>query len=273
MGYHPETLAFSFPPYPRGSKRRFGEPRTKRRTFSEWLYDQSNWLGFDVWHIDPENRRSGQRTDDSCGWFDRTPGPYAEAVDEFLRDTTDMHDVKLTLARRKHMPMPFYEGISELRDNVDRAEGYPRLSQADTLALVLNIALRLERMRWWKIRYPAPWWKKPFIRERNVSRLAFDLALNATDNLSSIELPGQMVHLIAGALHRQYRPWWKHPRWHVHHWQIHINLFRSLSRMLFERCATCGKTLGWAYCPVNLGDGKHHHHECANVGISSGASA
>jgi hypothetical protein len=259
MGYHPETLAFSFPPYPRGGTSLIGHP--KRWSLGRAIYTLKPWIGFDIWHIDPERKREGQRRDDSCGWFDRTPGPYQQAVDEFLRDTTNMHDVKLALDRRKHMPMPFYEGISKPRTETDRAEGYPRLSQADTLALVLMIATQLERTRWWRNRYPAVWWRKPFIRERNVMPLAVTLALNPIDNLSSIEEPESMVRLIAGALHREFRPRWKHPRWHVHHWQVNVDLFRNVRRM-FQRCATCRKRLGFGVSPGNPGDGSEHHMEC-----------
>ncbi len=263
MGYHPETLAFSFPPYPRGGMSLSRHP--KPWSLGRWFYSLGPWIGFDVWHIDPESRRKGQRTDDSCGWFDRTPGPYQAAVDEFLKDTASLHDVGLTLARRKHMPMPFYEGLSEPRTETDRAVGYPRLSQADTLALALMIATQLERTRWWRKRYPAAWWRRPFIRERDVMPLAVSLALNPTDNLSSTEEPEAMVRLIAGALHREIRPWWKHPRWHVCHWKINVNLFHNLRRM-FQRCPGCGKRLGFGYCPTNYGSLGDFHGDCSPAG-------
>lgn len=267
MGYHPETLAFSFPPYPRGGTlvRQPDGTFREKRSFANRLYRLRPWIGFDIWHIDPEHSREGQRTDDSCGWFDRTPGPYQKAVDDLLKDVTDMHDIKLTLARRKHVPMPFYEGISSPRSDADVAPGYPRLSQADTLAVVLNVATRLERLRWWEGHHPASWLRRLFMRERNVLPISISLSLNATDNLSSVEDPGALVRLVAGALHREFRPWWKHPRWHVHHWQIKVDLFRNLKRMV-QPCATCGKRLGFGYCPSNPGDGSHHHAECLGLG-------
>lgn len=259
MGYHPETLAFSFPPYPRGGASLRNHP--KPWSMGRALYALKPWIGFDVWHIDPEKPAQGQRTDDSCGWFDRRPREYAEAVNELLRDTAAMHDIRLTLDRRKTVPMPFYEGISEPHTDPDTVQGYPRLTQADTLALVLMVARQLERTRWWRKRYPASWWKRPFIRERNVNEVAFDLALNPVDNLSSSDDAACLVRLIAGALHRHFKPWWKHPRWHVHHWQVNVDLARNLRRM-FQPCATCGKRLGFGVSPGDPGDGTHHHMKC-----------
>lgn len=199
MGYHPETLITSI-----------------------------RWLGVDIWHVDPERPTEGQRTDDSCKWFDRTPGEYATALREFINDTSDMHDVRLTLNRRKHAPMAFYDGISKPNTDADRAPGYPRLSQADTLAVVLMIARTMERSRWWRARRAAPMMLRPLVRIRNVSDVATDLALSSVDNLSSVETPESLARLIAAALNRHFKPWWRHPRWHLHHWKINVALLQRL---------------------------------------------
>jgi hypothetical protein len=47
------------------------------------------------------------------------------------------------------------------------------------------------------------------------------------------------------------RPWWKHPRWHIHHWKIQVPFLLDLKRFLFSRCAHCGKRLPWGYSPVS----------------------
>lgn len=264
MGYHPETLAFSFPPYPRNGTSRLtrknGTREERRWSFSALLYELKPWIGFDIWHIDPERFSEDQRTDDSCGWFDRRPGPYAEAVKEMLGDAATMHDIRLSLGRRVHVPSPYYPGISD-PDHIN--SGYPRLPLGESLALTLMIATQLERARWWKKCYPAPWWQKPFIRERNVMRVAVSLALEPTDNLSSVQTPESMVRLIAGALHRQLKPRWKHPRWHVHHWRVNFDLVRNTRRM-FERCTGCGNRLGFGHCPVDSGGKLYHSSGCRN---------
>jgi hypothetical protein len=76
------------------------------------------------------------------------------------------------------------------------------------------------------------------------------------------------------------RPWWRHPRWHVHHWKIQVHPLQMLNRWLFSRCATCGKGFGWGYAPVASGwhpEGPRwfrseegvRHHECAHVQVAA----
>lgn len=255
MGYDPQTLAFSFPPYPRGGAALKGG-HSKPRSFGRWLYSLSPWIGVDVWHIDPEKPGTGNRTDDSCGWFDRTAGEYTDAAAYLLADQSFMHDVRLILARREPMPYPFYEGISE------RHMTGLRLPAGEALALTLLVAGQLERRRWWNGANGnggahASFWRRIFDHQRNITAEASDLALNPIDNLSRVEKPEEAVRLIAAALNRRFRPWWKHPRWHVHHWRVNFHLLQNLRRMV-EPCATCRKPLGFGYCPVADSRGSHH---------------
>ena len=256
MGYHPETLAFSFPPYARN-----------RKGFGRWLYALKPWIGFDIWHHDAENRTDGQRTDDSCGWFDRRPGEYADAEKYMLADQCAMHDINLILARKVETLAPFYEGISA------RHYSYPRLPAADCLAVCLLVARELEHLRWWSGAGGsggacASWLRRKFTSKRNVDQIAFDLALNPTDNLSTADDPARLIRLVAGALHRKFKPWWKHPRWHVHHWQVNFDIARNLKRMV-QPCGTCGKRLGFGYCPTRSGDGALHHGNCVGIYAAS----
>lgn len=246
MGHHPETLVLAFSHY------------------ESWLHPLRNWIGFDIWHIDPERRSEGQRSDDSCGWFDRRPREYADAVAYLLADKSTMHEVRLALAARRPVEGA-YEHI------------YPRLTMSETLAVTLLVARELETRRWWNGQSGnggahASVWLRMFTRRRRVETVAFDLALNPIDNLSSIDSPEALVRLIAASLHRRFKPWWKHPRWHVHHWKINFALARNLKRMV-QPCATCGKGLGFGYCPHDRGDGQLHHLDCVGVGCGSNACA
>ena len=243
MGYHPETLAFSFPPYPRGGGVHLNSDRGSW-SFGRALYALKPWIGFDIWHIDPEIPGTGNRQDDSCGWFDRTPGEYRDAVADFMRDKGEVQAVQNALDRAVHQPA----GYSE--------RGWVRMTPADCLAACLMVAMRLEHLRRWRLKNKG----KLFVRDRyaKAMRLATALALNETDNLQSSENVSGFVRSIAAALNRKFRPWWKHPRWHVHHWKVNFDLPRNLHRMV-QPCATCGKRLGFGYSPVSDGRGLHHH--------------
>lgn len=249
--YDPATLAFSFPPYSSAG-------------FGRWLYGLSPWIGVDVWHIDPERASKGQRTDDSCGWFDRRPGPYADAVAYLLKDKETMHEVSRAVRTRDPVTGPY-------------GHTYPRMPLGETLAIVTLVADELELRRWWNGQSGnrgahASWWLRTFTRKRDVALEARGLALHPLDNLSACDEPEELVRLIAGALHRRFRPWWKHPRWHVHHWQVNLTLARNLKRM-FQRCATCGKPLGFGVSPHDLGDGRLHHGACVGCGEASAVSS
>lgn len=250
MGYHPETLVFSFPPY----------PRSRKAGKAGGLYALKPWIGFDVWHHDAQRPNSGQRTDDSCGWFDRRPREYADAVAYVLNDRETMFEIQRAINQRD--PVTGVYGHT-----------YPRMSAADTLAVCLMLARELEQRRWWngqngKEGVALSGFRKLVIQKRNVDGIAYDLALSPLDNLQSIEEPAALVRLMAGAMARRFKPWWAHPRWHIHHWQINFDLPRNLRRM-FQPCATCRKSLGFNYCPTQDGSGRLHHGECLGHGVAS----
>jgi hypothetical protein len=261
--YDPSTLAFSFPPYPAGGVSFRGKP--KPWSFGRFLYGLAPWIGVDIWHVDPEKPGTGNRTDDSCGWFDRSPGPYADAVRYILADKATMFEVGRAL--RTRTPVNHPGGLDD-----SRGYTYSRMPLAETMAVCVMVARELELRRWWNGQNGdggahAKWMRRAFTRVRDVTDQAHALALNPIDNLSTAEEPETLVKLIAANLHRHYRPWWKHPRWHVHHWKVNFHIARNLIRM-FEPCATCGKALGFGYCPV-LSGGAHHHTECLGISVAN----
>lgn len=46
------------------------------------------------------------------------------------------------------------------------------------------------------------------------------------------------------------RPWWKHPKWHVWHWEFQCHPLQTFKRWAFSRCCKCGKRFHWGYSPV-----------------------
>ena len=41
------------------------------------------------------------------------------------------------------------------------------------------------------------------------------------------------------------RPWWRHPKWHIHHWRLQIYLVQHFKRWCWSRCDHCGKPFSW----------------------------
>lgn len=46
------------------------------------------------------------------------------------------------------------------------------------------------------------------------------------------------------------RPWYRRPRWHVHHWRFQVHPWGTFRRWLLSRCAGCGRRFAWGYCPI-----------------------
>lgn len=60
------------------------------------------------------------------------------------------------------------------------------------------------------------------------------------------------------------RPWYKHPRWHIHHWRIQFHPFLNLKRRYWTKCVICGKR-GFKTAPISDWSGKRKwHQECDN---------
>jgi hypothetical protein len=60
------------------------------------------------------------------------------------------------------------------------------------------------------------------------------------------------------------RPWWKHPKWHIHHWRVQVHVIQALKRWLFARCSKCGGRFKWREGAVgNWGGGEIWHIRCS----------
>lgn len=67
----------------------------------------------------------------------------------------------------------------------------------------------------------------------------------------------RLFSMIARQILRSRRPWYRHPRWHVHHWRVSVVPLNAMKRRLFTRCAGCGGRFPWGYAPVTRGFHPH----------------
>jgi hypothetical protein len=95
----------------------------------------------------------------------------------------------------------------------------------------------------------------------------YQLATNPIDNFqnyknNTLEEFETFVRLIYKAYCAYKRPWYKHPRWHIHHWRIQFHPLQQLKRRYWDKCAICGKR-GFKGSAHSDWDGKRlWHSEC-----------
>lgn len=203
-----------------------------------------------IWHVDPET----DGTDDSCGWFQ----PHLTEQD--LTQVEKM--VKWDLE------FPFYTSQRTVDMAVDDPK-YPNLHRQLVGDCLGYVAEAWQRVAWYKGRRhltAAEWWT------------VVNLGTNPYDNLRDFladpdERPEERARRFLFCVMRQYlrhhRPWWRHPRWHIHHWQFQVHFMQALKRWLFSRCADCGERFTWGYAPISGSNwsksGTHYyHHDCYN---------
>lgn len=201
-----------------------------------------------IWHVDPETDGS----DDSCGWHYKLT-----QKDIAWCEKTAVREHKITFG---------YEDLA--------------LGHASSLEIVWAV--------WCLVRHGLLKKHKGYIYaplpHREMQEI-MALVANPADNISriaqqaktSVESFQRLLMCVARNQSRYFRPWYRHPRWHIHHWRIQIHFNQDLKRWLFSRCKGCGKRFTWGYAPVSTqwhGDGPQwfkgertvYHHGCAPCG-------
>lgn len=226
--HDPMTVAFEIK-YPWRSNPTPFSPKGNRHSF------------ITVWHKDPE--RDG--TDDSCGWFMRSRHGNKETLRKIQSDF-------------KYHCYAEYGGWFDL-------DGNPKFS---------CIAITLGMFRVAAYHHFGGDWNKAehFVCKHLVDLIFF--AENPVDSLyhSITNYYGKepkeyrverWASCVYGWILRAEQPWYRHPRWHIHHWRLQVHPWQTLRRWLFERCTICGKGYPWGYCPLGNWSGTATwHHEC-----------
>lgn len=183
-----------------------------------------------VWHVDPETDGS----DDSCGW-------------SFPNLTKQQRGIIDHLAFCEAQT-PWFQ-----RDPVKRIT-----SPADAESLMRGAI----QMVAGALRVKLTW--------TQICRMASRMTHNSADNFQGAlcHLPGWHTNFpnddpderrrhaaaffgsVACVVLRANRPWWRHPRWHVHHWKIQVPAILHFKRWAFSRCSKCGGRFRWGEAPV-----------------------
>lgn len=209
-----------------------------------------------IWHVDPE--RDG--SDDSCGWFKRARHGDKKVLEKIAKRFEEEWDRTWTYDPEEHGG----DEEEEKRGKITYDCGYftptgmPRYSVS---GIVLNLMFVVAQEHFNSNGLTNFKKAKSFMRRNLLDILIF--AENTTDSLfdaltlkfGNDDRRDERIRAISevcyGYILRTERKWWKHPRWHFHHWKIQIHFVQTLKRWLFSRCCKCGKRFSWAYSPCS----------------------
>ncbi len=180
----------------------------------------------DIWHVDPEK----DGTDDSCGWFMRVRHGDPEVLNRIKND--------------------FEFGYKYW---FDEDTGAPLMS---IQAIVLGM---FSQAAWVTFKYKSKKFDK-FMRDNLFQILKFaenpvDSMRNSITQKYGPEPKERRLEKFAATVYpwilRADRPWWKHPRFHFHHWKINCPPILIFKRWLFSRCCKCGGRFRYGESPVS----------------------
>ena len=172
-----------------------------------------------IWHIDPCKDGS----DDSCGRFMRARHGDAKMLESIRKDFTFDWDAD-------------YGGWFN-------KDGTPRLSP-------IGITLNMFRQAHWRMCGYKRRKHDRFMNKHLCEFLLFaennvDSAFNGITGRYGFDVREKRIvshaNMIYAYILRLERPWYKHPKFHVKHWQIQCHPLNILKRWLFSRCSGCGK--------------------------------
>lgn len=229
--HDPNTVAFEIRrPWP--MKRR-GEGRQRR---DKKLHSRRFWFdGYlppivTIWHLDPEVGGD----EDSCGWF----GPSL-TKDQLARLRAIAQDEARQPWFQKHKG----EAISDPVAATVLLDG-----ALYHVATVLRLSVSLEDMTHLRNR----------LLHNGLDNLRSSLAYktgyhgNSDDDAYWREEHAMdLFASLARNILRAKRPWYKHPKWHIHHWRIQARAIQAFKRRLFSRCEICGGRFAWGYSPAS----------------------
>lgn len=191
---------------------------------------------FTIWHVDPES----DGTDDSCGWFKRA----------------HHGDLKILEQIKKDFSFEYQYWFNDA--------GYPQFS---VIALTIDMYTKALWVVFKRNRRKVNRFMKKYLYE------IIRFAENPTDSLhpsitakyglaEKHEKVNDFASIIYGDIIRKLQPWYKHPRWHIHHWRIQFRPWQNFKLRYWKKCCICGKR-GFKSSPIGDWDGTRiWHQEC-----------
>lgn len=207
---------------------------------------------FSLWHNDPCNKPGCG--DDSCGWFMRASHGDPEMLKK-IRSAMDFSFDRVFEYRKDDWDDK-KKKAGEPADSIHYTgyfmpHGDPNFSiHGIVLNLFFDAIHAYFKHDWEKSR---PWMRKHLFdilmfAENPTDSLRDGIVgtFRSTEKWDREEALDRYASCIYGWILREERPWYRHPRWHVHHWQLNVSWWWFLPRWLDrkirpENYACCAK--------------------------------
>lgn len=233
--HDPMTQICSFPSYD------FQQRLEKSKWFPNWLIPPTI---FTLWHNDPCKGPGG---DDSCGWFMRAYHGDQKTLEKIVKNFEYDFD-GVFKSESSGSGQTYFRGLF-------KPNGDPHFS---VQGIVLNL-FYIAAIEHFKVDGRSNWYTaRKWMRKNLFDILIF--AENPTDSLfdgitrkfqkgcgeeyteqARRERIRSLASCIYGWIIRETRPWYKHPRWHIHHWSVQIHHWQLLKRWITRTCKVCGR--------------------------------
>lgn len=246
--HSPETLAFEI--YLGKKKKRNGDYRTPF---------------ISIWHHDPEK----DGTDDSCGWFIRLRHADKDVYEKIVKEFASEWDNTFKSDSGHVYNCGWFNPQGE---NILSVQGIVFNMYLYASKIVFNPYDKIS---------PRKAWNKSWKFMKKYREEIFYFAENNRDTMRDVivrkfsigcneeytpkkrdEFIRECASIVYTDILRKIRPWYKHPRWHIHHWKIKFPMLQTLKRRYWYKCCVCGKR-GFKSSPMSDWDGtKRWHQEC-----------
>lgn len=242
--HDPKTLAFEI----KWPWRKYGK---RGRNKFEQNYRET---AVSIWHVDPDRRGD----DDSCGWFMRSRHGKKEVLERIVKRYDFDWDQSFESGGSTYYTHLFYDKTAGL------SCGAPAMS---TMGITLNLFFHAAMEHFDDGR--EKWERARRLAGKFMQKHLFEILLFAENPCDSLHVSicnlyngdvgperreeriREFAHIVYGWVLRATRPWYKHPRWHLHHWEINVSFLLKFKRWAFSRCQKCGKGFVWGYAPVS----------------------